>query len=94
MIGSMAADGFKEDARAGVVNVAEIVAVICVSLFLMNLLPIPILDGGLIFTAFIECVVRRQISPRVLYYMQFIGVAFIAVLFFFALWADILYIVK
>lgn len=94
MIGSMAADGFKEDARAGVVNVAEIVAVICVSLFLMNLLPIPILDGGLIFTAFIECVVRRQIPPRVLYYMQFIGVAFIAVLFFFALWADILYIVK
>ena len=94
MIGSMAADGFKEDARAGVVNVAEIVAVICVSLFLMNLLPIPILDGGLIFTAFIECVVRRQIPPRVLYYMQFIGVAFIAVLFFFALWADILYIVR
>ena len=94
MIGSLAADGFSENTRAGFVNIAEIVAVICVSLFLMNLLPIPILDGGLIFTAFIECIVRRQIPPRVLYYLQFVGFAFIAVLFFFALWADILYIMK
>ena len=94
MIGSLAADGFSENTRAGLVNIAEIVAVICVSLFLMNLLPIPILDGGLIFTAFIECIVRRQIPPRVLYYLQFVGFAFIAVLFFFALWADILYIMK
>ena len=94
MIGSLAADGFSENTRAGFVNIAEIVAVICVSLFLMNLLPIPILDGGLIFTAFIECIVRRQIPPRVLYYLQFVGFAFIAVLFFFALWADIIYIMK
>ena len=94
MIGSLAADGFSENVQAGLVNIAEIVAVICVSLFLMNLLPIPILDGGLIFTAFIECIVRRQIPPRVLYYLQFVGFAFIAVLFFFALWADILYIMK
>lgn len=94
MIGSLAADGFSENTRAGFVNIAEIVAVICISLFLMNLLPIPILDGGLIFTAFIECIVRRQIPPRVLYYLQFVGFAFIAVLFFFALWADILYIMK
>ena len=94
MIGSLAADGFSENTRAGFVNIAEIVAVICVSLFLMNLLPIPILDGGLIFTAFIECIVRRQTPPRVLYYLQFVGFAFIAVLFFFALWADILYIMK
>ena len=94
MIGSLAADGFSENTRAGFVNIAEIVAVICISLFLMNLLPIPILDGGLIFTAFIECIARRQIPPRVLYYLQFVGFAFIAVLFFFALWADILYIMK
>ena len=94
MIGSLAADGFSENVQAGLVNIAEIVAVICVSLFLMNLLPIPILDGGLIFNAFIECIVRRQTPPRVLYYLQFVGFAFISVLFFFALWADILYIMK
>ena len=94
LIGGLAADGFSANIKAGVVNVAEIVAVICVSLFLMNLLPIPVLAGGLIFTAFLECIVRRQIPPRILYYTQFIGIAFIAVLFFFALWADILYLMK
>ncbi len=94
LIGGLAADGFSANITAGVVNVAEIVAVICVSLFLMNLLPIPVLDGGLIFTAFLECIIRRQIPPRILYYTQFIGIAFIAVLFFFALWADILYLMK
>ena len=92
IIGDLAADGFAESARTGLVNIAEIVAVICVSLFLMNLLPIPILDGGLIFTAFIECIVRKQIPPRILYYTQFVGIAFIAILFFFALAADIRYI--
>ena len=94
MIGSFATDGFSENVKAGIVNIAEIVAVICVSLFLMNLLPIPVLDGGLIFTACIECILRRQIPPRVLYYTQFIGIAFIATLFVFALWVDILYIIK
>lgn len=94
LIGDLAADGFSANLRAGIVNVAEIVAVICVSLFLMNLLPIPVLDGGLIFTAFIECIVRRQIPPRILYYTQFIGIAFIAVLFCFALWADVHYLMR
>lgn len=94
IIGSFATDGFKENLRAGFVNIADIIAVICVSLFLMNLLPIPVLDGGLIFTAFIEWVTRRHIPPRILYYTQFIGFAFIAALFFFALWADMIYIIK
>lgn len=94
LIGNIAKESFSENIKAGIVNVSEIVAVICVSLFLMNLLPVPILDGGLILFALIECLCRRQIPPRILYYVQFIGIAFIAVLFFFALWADILFIMK
>lgn len=94
IIGSFATDGFKENISAGFVNVADIVAVICVALFLMNLLPIPVLDGGLIFTAFIECITRKSIPPRVLYYTQFIGFAFIAVLFCFALWSDMHYMMR
>ncbi|MEL3906836.1 MAG: RIP metalloprotease RseP [Treponema sp.] len=94
LIGSIAKESFGENIRAGIVNVSEIVAVICVSLFLMNLLPIPILDGGLILFALIECLFRKQIHPRILYYVQFIGIAFIAVLFFFAIWTDILFIMK
>ena len=94
LIGAVAQESFSSTIKAGIANVADIVAVICVSLFLMNLLPVPILDGGLILFAFIEMIARREIPPRVLYYVQFIGIAFIAVLFFFALWADVLFIFK
>ena len=57
----------------------------------MNLLPIPILDGGLILFALIEAVSRKKIHPKVLYYVQFIGLAFIAILFCIAMFSDFNY---
>lgn len=55
----------------------------------MNLLPIPILDGGLILFALIELIRGKGLKPKTLYKIQFIGVAFIAVLFVFGMFADI-----
>jgi regulator of sigma E protease len=43
----------------------EIMALISVNLGIMNLLPIPILDGGLILLTVIESVIRRDINQRV-----------------------------
>ena len=60
----------------------------------MNLLPIPILDGGLILFALIEAITKKQISPRIQYYVQFVGIAFILVLFVFAMFGDISYIIN
>ena len=60
----------------------------------MNLLPIPILDGGLILIAFIEIIIRRRVNPRIQYYVQFIGLAFIALLFIIGVKGDILYFIK
>ena len=54
----------------------------------MNLLPIPILDGGLILFALIETVIRRQVHPKVIYYTQFIGIAFILLLLGIAIFSD------
>ncbi|MGP1575985.1 MAG: RIP metalloprotease RseP [Treponema sp.] len=93
MLGSVAQESLQAGMSAAIVNVAEFVAVICVSLFLMNLLPVPVLDGGLILFAFLEWVLCRQIHPRILYAVQFIGIGFIAVLFVFAVWSDILYFI-
>ena len=58
----------------------------------MNLLPIPVLDGGLILFALIETVIRRPVHPKVMYYTQFIGIAFIIVLFGIALFSDARYL--
>lgn len=92
MIGETAVSGFTASFSTGIVTVLNFLALISISLFIMNLLPIPILDGGLILFALIETVFRRKIHPKVLYYVQFIGLAFIAVLFCIALFSDFRYL--
>jgi regulator of sigma E protease len=92
MLGDTVKSGFSENFNAGLVSTLNFMALISVSLFLMNLLPIPILDGGLILFALIEFFRRRQVKPKVLYYVQFAGIAFIALLFVVALFSDIGYL--
>ena len=59
----------------------------------MNLLPIPVLDGGLILIAIIECIFRRKVKPSIQYYIQFIGLGFILILFIIGLYGDISYFI-
>lgn len=92
MIGETAVSGFSASFSTGIVTVLNFLALISISLFIMNLLPIPILDGGLILFALIETISSRKIHPKILYYVQFIGLAFIAVLFCIALFSDFRYL--
>ena len=94
MLGSTVKEGFSAGFRVGFVSLMSLMSVISVSLFIMNLLPIPILDGGLILIAFIEIIIRKKINPRIQYYVQFIGLAFIAFIFIIGLKGDILYFIK
>lgn len=94
MLGDTAKAGFSAGFSVGIVTVLNFLAIISISLFIMNLLPIPILDGGLILFALIEAITKKQISPRIQYYIQFIGVTFILILFIFAMFGDISYIIN
>ena len=91
MLGSTAKDGFSAGFKVGFISVAQIMAIISISLFIMNLLPVPVLDGGLILIALIETVSRRKVPPKVQYYIQFIGFAFIGILFIIGLIGDVHY---
>lgn len=91
MLGSTVKEGFSEGLRVGFISLMSLMSVISISLFIMNLLPVPILDGGLILIAFIEIIIRRRINPRLQYYVQFIGLAFIAILFIIGVKGDILF---
>ncbi len=86
MIGDVAQTGFSA--------LAEFMSIICVSLFIMNLLPIPVLDGGLILFSLIEWIARKPVKPRTLYYVQFIGIIFIAAIFLLSLFGDIRFLMK
>ena len=94
MLGSTVKEGFAEGIRVGFVSLFSLMGIISISLFIMNLLPIPILDGGLILIAFIEIIIRRKINPRIQYYVQFIGLAFIILLFFIGVKGDILFFIN
>ncbi len=94
MLGDTAKEGFTEGFRTGLVSVLNFLALISISLFIMNLLPIPILDGGLILFSIIEALIHRPIPKKVYYYVQIIGIAFIAMLFIIAMFGDVSYIIN
>ena len=94
MLGSAVKEGFAAGAKAGVVSTLQFLALLSVSLFLMNLLPVPVLDGGLILFAFAEFVLRRKMHPKLLYYVQFVGIAFVGLLLILAISSDAIYFLK
>ena len=94
MLGSTVKEGFSEGIKYGLISLFSLMSIISISLFIMNLLPVPILDGGLILIAFIEIIIRRRINPRIQYYVQFIGLAFIAFLFIIGVKGDILFFIN
>lgn len=91
LLGETVQQGFTASAKIGIVSTLELLALISISLFLTNLLPVPVLDGGLILFALIEWILRKKISPKVLYYIQFIGIAFIIFMFGLAVVGDVGY---
>jgi regulator of sigma E protease len=92
MLGDTAQTGFKVGFRAGLVSLLNFMSLISVSLFLMNLLPIPILDGGLVLFALAEWFTRKPVQPKVQQYIQYAGIGVIALLFGVAMWSDIGYL--
>lgn len=76
-------------ANRGIEYVMDFMVFLSVSLALLNLLPIPILDGGHLVVFTIEAIIRRPISLKVQQVATQVGFAFLMVLTFFALSNDI-----
>ncbi|MCR5437758.1 MAG: site-2 protease family protein [Treponema sp.] len=89
IIGLSVTEGFKEGIRNGFAALLSIIGIINISLFVMNLLPIPVLDGGLILLAIIEFVIRRKINTKVQLYIQYAGLAVIILIAVFGIGNDL-----
>jgi len=76
--------------RRGWVEVISLMAMISLQLGIMNLLPIPVLDGGHIMIVLIEGVVRRELSLRVKERIQQVGFAVLAALMIVVLYNDVI----
>lgn len=71
------------------VNFWSLTATLSLALALMNILPIPALDGGHVMFLLYEIIARRPVNERVLYIGQLIGMAILLSLFVFIFWVDI-----
>jgi regulator of sigma E protease len=76
-------------ANEGLVSVAVFVAVISVNLGVLNLLPIPMLDGGHLLFFVIEAVLGRPLSLRKREVAQQVGFVLLMVIMVFALYNDL-----
>ena len=80
----------KQAADAGADNFWRIVAFLSVTLAIMNILPIPALDGGHLMFLLYEGITRRRPSEKVRMVMQQIGFVVLIVFMAFVIFNDIL----
>jgi len=76
-------------AEQGMIDFLHFLGVLNISLVVVNLLPIPAVDGGMIVLAFLEGLRRRRFSMAVYARLQQIGVALLLALIAFTLFNDL-----
>ncbi len=87
LMGDMAAKG-------GLRSFVELIALISIALCMMNLLPLPIIDGGMILLFLVELIRKKPAHPKAISIFQTCGIVIIFCLMFFALFGDIMYFVR
>lgn len=81
-----------EVARAGLVSTVTFIALLSVNLGVINLFPIPVLDGGHLMFYAAEAVRGRPIGKRVQEYGSMAGLAAVLALMIFATWNDLVHL--
>ena len=83
------ADYAGQSAESGIASFIAFLALVSVSLGVLNLLPVPLLDGGHLLYYFAEFLTGRPVSEKVQEVGQKIGMGLLALLMFFALYNDL-----
>jgi regulator of sigma E protease len=79
-----------QSVQIGVIPFLTFLAVISVSLGILNLLPVPVLDGGHLLYYAIELIRGGPVPERVMYWGQQLGILMLAALMLLAFYNDIL----
>ena len=76
-------------AHHGAITVINLMGLLSVNLGIMNLLPIPALDGGKILLNIIEGIRKKPMDPNKEVVITMIGFAFLMILMVLVTWNDI-----
>jgi len=83
-----------EVAKIGPVAVLSLIYMLSLSLAVLNVLPIPALDGGRLFFLIIEAVTRRKMNPKYEAYANAIGIALLLSFMAVVSYKDILRLIE
>jgi len=78
-----------EQMKAGWINLLYFMGLLSVNLGFLNLLPIPVLDGGHLVFLTIEAVMRKPMNERVQIFAQQVGIGLLGTLMIFVFYNDI-----
>ena len=81
-----------EMAQGGIVNLLLFMAALSINLGLINLFPIPMLDGGHLAYYVFEAIRGRPLDPRVQEYGFRFGLILVLLLMLFATWNDLVHL--
>ncbi len=81
-------------AKTGAETFFYLVAIIGMNLGVLNLLPIPALDGGTLLLTFIEMVTKKKLPPKVEGMIRGIGFALLMLLAIVILFKDVIFLFK
>ena len=90
-VGSVATSGFSLGFSEGFVSFFRFLCLLSVVLFIMNLLPLPALDGGQTLIFLLEIIMRRPVSPKIISRIQLFGFTVLIMLFVLITFSDILF---
>lgn len=76
-------------AESGIGSLLLLTAILSISIGLINLLPVPMLDGGHLFFYMVEAIFGRPVSPNIQEIGFKIGFAMVVMLMLFSTWNDI-----
>ena len=78
-----------EMAQLGFIPLLQFAGFLSINLGLINLLPVPMLDGGHLFTLLLEAVRRKPLRSKQAHYTQIVGMALLGLLMLFATLKDL-----
>ncbi len=78
-----------QTARQGLPSLLSFMALLSVNLALLNVLPIPVLDGGQLLILVVESIKKRSLSTRQRMLIQQVGLAMIIFLILFVVFNDV-----
>ena len=79
-------------AQFGFLSLIGLVAGLSISIGLINLFPIPMLDGGHVLLYTIEAIRGKPLTERALELSYRVGLAFVVALMFLAIWNDVVWL--